>query len=134
MIAPSRRATVPGFRRLANSARSSGSGQRTRLVSNAFGAAAGYSGIVQYASELEDQLTLPNRGGLRTRPLRRYEDRAVRELYRHLSTRTRYLRFSSAMPELPDCLLRLITCVDYNRRLALLAESDTDIRGSCNPS
>lgn len=30
------------------------------------------------------------------------------------------------MPELPDSLLRLITCVDYHRRLALLAESDAD--------
>jgi GNAT superfamily N-acetyltransferase len=30
------------------------------------------------------------------------------------------------MPELPDCLLRLITCVDCHRRLALLAESDMD--------
>ena len=95
-------------------------------MSTAFGAAAGYSGIVPYPSELEEQLTLPNRNRLRTRPLRRCEDRVIRELYRHLSSRTRYLRFSSAMPELPDSLLRLMTCVDYHRRLALLAESDID--------
>lgn len=93
-------------------------------MSEAFGAAAGYSGIVQYPCELEDQLTLPNRSRLRTRPLRRSEAPAIHELYRHLSSRTRYLRFSSVMPELPDSLLRLITCVDYHRRLALLAESD----------
>jgi GNAT superfamily N-acetyltransferase len=58
--------------------------------------------------------------------LYRGEERAIRELYRHLSSRTRYLRFALAMPELSDSLLRLITCVDYHRRLALLAESDTD--------
>jgi hypothetical protein len=33
-------------------------------VSNAFEAAAGYSGIVQYTRELDDELTLPNRSGL----------------------------------------------------------------------
>lgn len=93
-------------------------------MSNTFGAAAAYSGIVPYPSELEEQLTLPNRNPLRTRPLHRCEDRVIRELYRHLSSRTRYLRFSSDMPELPDSLLRLMMCVDYHRRLALLAESD----------
>ena len=95
-------------------------------MTDSFGTAAGYSGLVQYPSDLEDRLTLPNRSSLRTRPLHRGEERAIRELYRHLSSRTRYLRFSLAMPELSDSLLRLITCVDYHRRLALLAESDTD--------
>lgn len=95
-------------------------------MSSAFGAADVYPGVVQYPSELEDQLTLPNRSRLRTRPLRRCEDRVIRELYQHLSSRTRHLRFSSSLPELPDSLLRLITSVDYHRRLALLAESDAD--------
>ena len=67
---------------------------------------------------------LSGQGRLRIRPLRRCDDRAIRELYRHLSSRTRYLRFSSPMPDLPDSLLKLITCVDYRRRLALLAVSD----------
>ena len=58
-------------------------------MSNAFGAAGRYSGVVQYPSELEDQLMLPNRSRLHTRPLRRFEDRGIRELYRHLSSRTR---------------------------------------------
>ena len=92
-------------------------------ANDAFGAAREASGVGQYPSELEDDLTLPSRSRLRIRPLRRCEDRAIRELYRHLSPRTRYLRFSSPMPELPDSFLRLITCVDYRRRLALLAES-----------
>jgi acetyltransferase len=95
-------------------------------VSDAVGAAAGYCGVLQYPTELEDQLMLPNGSDLRIRPLRPWEDHAIRELDRHLSVRTRYLRFLSAMPELPDSLLRLITSVDYHQRLALLAESDTD--------
>jgi acetyltransferase len=87
---------------------------------------AGYPEVVQYQSEFDDHLTLPNNSRLRTRRLRRCEDRVIRELYRHLSSRTRYLRFSLAMPELPDSLLAILTCVDEHRRLALLAESDTD--------
>src|SRR6185503_14983072 len=58
------------------------------------------------------------------RPLRRGEDLPIRELYAQLSPRTRYLRFFSPMPLLPDPVLRLISCVDYCRRLALLAEVD----------
>lgn len=93
-------------------------------MSNAVGAAAGHCGVVQYPSELENHLTLSTRNNLHIRPLRRSEDSAILDLYRHLSARTRYLRFASAMPELPDSILRLITGVDYHRRLALLAESD----------
>ncbi|MGH7634582.1 MAG: GNAT family N-acetyltransferase, partial [Gemmatimonadaceae bacterium] len=40
----------------------------------------------------------------------------------HLSRRTRHLRFLSPLPALPDSLLRLLTSVDYRRRLSLLAE------------
>lgn len=93
-------------------------------MSNAVGAAAGYCGVVQYPSELENHLTLSTRNNLHIRPLRRSEDSAILDLYRQLSARTRYLRFASAMPDLPDSILRLITGVDYHRRLALLAESD----------
>src|SRR5206468_2342631 len=39
--------------------------------------------------------------------------------------RTRCLRFLSPMPVLPDSVLRLLMCVDYRRRLALVAELDT---------
>lgn len=59
------------------------------------------------------------------RPLRRCEDAPVRELYRRLSPRTRYLRFFSPMPELPESVLHLLTCVDGERGLALLAELRT---------
>ncbi|HWW88231.1 MAG TPA: GNAT family N-acetyltransferase [Vicinamibacterales bacterium] len=78
-----------------------------------------------YPSDLEDHITLPNDRVLHIRPLRRCEEGPVRELFSHLSPRTRYLRFLSPMPVLPDSVLSLIACVDYRRRLALLAELDT---------
>jgi acetyltransferase len=78
-----------------------------------------------YPVELVGAITLPDHRVLRVRPLRTCEDGPVRELYRHLSPRTRYLRFFSPMPALPDAVLRLLTCVDYRQRLALVAELDT---------
>jgi RimJ/RimL family protein N-acetyltransferase len=79
----------------------------------------------EYPSELDDEVTLPNEKTLRIRALRRCEDDLVRELYAKLSARTRYLRFFSPMPTLPDSVLRLLTSVDYRRRLALVAEHVT---------
>jgi acetyltransferase len=80
---------------------------------------------LEYPSELDDDVTLPNEKTLHIRALRRCEDESVRGLYARLSPRTRYQRFFSPMPALPDSVLRLLTCVDYRRRLALVAESVT---------
>jgi acetyltransferase len=79
-----------------------------------------------YPIELEDHIRLPNQRRLHIRPLRPCDDGPVRELYSHLSPRTRYLRFLSPMPMPvpPDSVLSLLTCVDYRRRLALLGELD----------
>jgi GNAT superfamily N-acetyltransferase len=78
-----------------------------------------------YPLDLVDEVALPGDRVLRVRPLRRCEDGPVRELYSRLSPTTRYLRFFSPIPVLPDSLLRLLTGVDYQRRLALLAEFQT---------
>jgi RimJ/RimL family protein N-acetyltransferase len=78
----------------------------------------------EYPSELDDSVTLPNRKRLRIRALRRGEEGVIRELDAHLSPRTRYLRFLSPLPALPDSVIRLLACVDYRRRLALVAEHD----------
>ena len=72
----------------------------------------------------EGQIELPNGSQLRIRPLRRGEYGPVRELCARLSLRTRYLRFFSPMPVLPDSLLRMLADVDDPRRLALVAELD----------
>ena len=55
-----------------------------------------------YPSELEDHIVLSNLRLLRIRPLRRCEESTITDLYDHLSPRTRYLRFFSQMPRLPD--------------------------------
>jgi hypothetical protein len=62
----------------------------------------------QYPSELEDQISLANGELLHIRPLRRGEDLPIRQLYENLSPDTRYLRFFSPMPRLPDAVLRLM--------------------------
>jgi len=81
--------------------------------------------IDDYPIELEEELTLSNDRRLHIRPLRRCEDDAIRTFYARLSPRTRYLRFFSPMPTLPDSVLRLLTCVDHRRTLALVAEDAT---------
>lgn len=78
-----------------------------------------------YPRELECQVTLANQRKLSIRPLRPDEEGPVRELDGRLSNRTRYLRFLSPLPALPDSLLRLLASVDYRRRLSLIAEVDT---------
>jgi GNAT superfamily N-acetyltransferase len=78
--------------------------------------------IAAYPSELEDHLRLPNHQRLHIRPLRACDDDSIRELYSHLSPRTRYLRFFSPAPRLPDAVLKLLSCVDYRRHLAMLAD------------
>ena len=77
-----------------------------------------------YPSELDDSVTLPNRKQLRIRALRRGEEGAIRELDAHLTPRTRYLRFLPPFPAPPDSVINLLACVDYRRRLALVAEHD----------
>lgn len=72
----------------------------------------------------EGQIKLPNGCHLRIRALRRGEYGPVRELWARLSLRTRYLRFFSPMPVLPDSLLRMLADVNDPRRLALVAELD----------
>jgi RimJ/RimL family protein N-acetyltransferase len=74
---------------------------------------------------LEDRIVLPDHRLLRIRPLRRCEDGVVREFYERLSPRTRYLRFFSPMPVLPDSVLCRLTFADDRRRLALAAEMIT---------
>ena len=79
----------------------------------------------ELAGAVDEDVMLPDNRRLRVRSLRWCEERAVRELYRRLSPRTRYLRFFSPMPELPDSVLRLLTCFDRRRGIALLGELDT---------
>jgi RimJ/RimL family protein N-acetyltransferase len=80
--------------------------------------------IATYPADLDDYVILSNQKRVRIRALRRCEERPIRELYARLSPRSRYQRFFSPMPSLPDPVVRLLACVDYRRKLALLAEHD----------
>ena len=82
-----------------------------------------------YPHELGADVALPNHRRLRIRALRRCEEGPIRELYEHLSPRSRYMRFFSPLPALPDSVLRLLVRVDYHRSLALVAEA-RDEQGS----
>jgi len=74
-------------------------------------------------TDLVGSITLPN-AELRVRPLRRSDARLLTDLYARLSPDTRYLRFFSPMPHLPDAVLETLLNVDCRRRVALVAEID----------
>jgi RimJ/RimL family protein N-acetyltransferase len=82
----------------------------------------------EYPYELEGHMTLSNQRELHIRPLQPDEDGPLRALDARLSKRTRYLRFLSPMPALPDSLLHLLASVDYRCRLSLIAEFDAGDR------
>lgn len=86
-------------------------------------------GEAAYPSELEACVDLPNGKQLRIRALRRGEEGPIRELDAHLSPRTRYLRFFTPMPALPDSVVQALVRVDYRRQLALIAEHDDGAGG-----
>ena len=56
------------------------------------------------------------------RSLRGCDTQPVKEFYSHLSPRTRYLRFFSPMPMLPDSVLKLLACGDDQQHLTVLAQ------------
>jgi len=76
-------------------------------------------------AERGEHLEIANHGRLRIRPLRRSEDDAIREFYARLTPQTRYLRFFSPMPALPESVLRALSDVDSTGRFALVAEDDS---------
>jgi RimJ/RimL family protein N-acetyltransferase len=71
-------------------------------------------------------LSLPNALVLHIRSLQPGDDGVLRELYAGLSPRTRYFRFLSPMPRLPESVLTLLTSDDGDRRLTLVGEVDLD--------
>ncbi len=74
----------------------------------------------------ESAVVLPDNAQVRLRPLQPFEEPPIRELFDHLSSRTRYLRFLSPLRELPESLLRQIVAVDCLRHLELVAEHEAD--------
>src|ERR1700704_2165386 len=79
------------------------------------------TGRSSYPTELDAHLTLTDQRRVWIRALHRREERPIRALHARLSPCTRYLRFLSPIPTLPDALVRRLACVDYRRRLAVVA-------------
>lgn len=77
-------------------------------------------------SEDRDNVFLSNGKQVRLRFLQQGEDGPIRELWPHLSPRTRYLRFLSILSSLPDSLLRRLISDNDRRSMAIVAEHDTE--------
>src|ERR1700687_4585189 len=80
--------------------------------------------LSSYPTDLEAHVTLTDQRRIRIRALHSREERPIRVLHERLSPRTRYLRFLSPIPTLPDALVRRLAWVDYRRRLAVVAEDE----------
>src|ERR1700730_2181913 len=80
--------------------------------------------LSSYPTELDAHVTLTDQRRIRLRALHSREERPIRVLHARLSPRTRYLRCLSPIPTLPDALVRRLACVDYRRRLTVVAEDE----------
>ncbi|MBI3637262.1 MAG: GNAT family N-acetyltransferase [Candidatus Rokubacteria bacterium] len=78
-----------------------------------------------YPSELVRDVTLADGRRVRVRPIRADDAGRLVELYDRLSRHTAYQRFFTIMKRLPPDWATLLASVDYQRRLALVAEAET---------
>jgi len=79
-------------------------------------------GESDYPRELERDITLRDGTALRLRPIRPEDAPRLIDFYDRLSRHSAYQRFFSVMKRLPPDWARLLATVDYQRRLALVAE------------
>jgi RimJ/RimL family protein N-acetyltransferase len=78
--------------------------------------------MAAYPAELERDITLPDGARLRLRPIRPEDQDRLSAFYDRLSRHTAYQRFFAVMKRLPPDWAHFLANVDYERRLALLAE------------
>jgi acetyltransferase len=78
--------------------------------------------MAAYPKELEREVTLRDGSRLRLRPIRPEDQDRLIAFYDGLSRHTAYQRFFAVMKRLPPDWARLLANVDYERRLALIAE------------
>jgi len=76
-----------------------------------------------YPRELEREVTLKDGTRLHLRPIRPEDAPRLIDFYDHLSQHTAYQRFFTIMKRLPPDWARLLATVDYQHRLAIVAES-----------
>jgi RimJ/RimL family protein N-acetyltransferase len=78
--------------------------------------------MAAYPKELEREVSLRDGSRLRLRPIRPEDQDRLIAFYDRLSRHTAYQRFFAVMKRLPPDWARLLANVDYERRLALIAE------------
>ncbi len=78
--------------------------------------------MAAYPKELEREITLRDGSRLRLRPIRPEDQDRLSAFYEGLSRQTAYQRFFAVMKRLPPDWAHFLANVDYERRLALLAE------------
>lgn len=78
--------------------------------------------MAAYPRELEREVVLRDGARLRLRPIRPEDQDRLITFYDRLSRHTAYQRFFTVMKRLPPNWAHLLANVDYERRLALLAE------------
>ena len=78
--------------------------------------------MAAYPTELEREIVLRDGARVRLRPILPEDQDRLISFYDRLSRHTAYQRFFSVMRRLPPDWAHLLANVDYQRRLALLAE------------
>jgi RimJ/RimL family protein N-acetyltransferase len=78
--------------------------------------------MAAYPEELEREVTLRDGVRLRMRPIRPEDQDRLMAFHDRLSGHTAYQRFFSVLKHLPPVWAHFLSNVDYERRLALLAE------------
>ncbi|HEY7868168.1 MAG TPA: GNAT family N-acetyltransferase [Methylomirabilota bacterium] len=78
--------------------------------------------MAAYPKELEREIQLRDGARLRLRPIRSDDQERLIAFYDGLSRYTAYQRFFTVMKRLPPDWAHLLANVDYQRRLALIAE------------
>lgn len=78
---------------------------------------------------VEPGVTLKDGTLVQIRPIRPEDDTVLRETFRRLSPHTVYQRFFTNMSELTPAMARYLANAHYVNRMALVAESDSQIVG-----
>src|SRR5262249_26971274 len=79
----------------------------------------------RYPVDVEAHVTLDDDLHVHFRALHSCEEAPIRSLLcDKLSAESRYRRFLSPMPSLPDAVIRELACVDHCRSLAIVAEDE----------
>lgn len=74
-----------------------------------------------YPAELEEHVRLPEGGEIFLRPIRPEDGPLLQELLDHMTPEDRQLRFFAPIRRLSERLVRQLTEVDYETRIALMA-------------